>query len=274
MGKGWVKIHRSTFEHELWTAEPFTKGQAWVDLFGNANHAESSFWVRGIEVRVQRGQVAWSEITMAKRWKWSRGKVRRYLGMLENRGMIVQQTNKVTSVVTICNYCTFQDADTTDSTTGGTTGGTTDGQQTDNRRYTNKNVKNEKNEKNLKTTSPQAGDALAKAFERYWSTVKNKVGKKQAEKAFKVKAGSEPETFADKLIADMAERHRIGQFGFDKLHPATYINNERWTDAYIAGSESGNVKQFGIRDVYEADDWVNTIEQQEVIDHDEQKRIG
>lgn len=148
MSKGWIKLHRSTFDNDLWTAEPFTKGQAWVDLIGHANHRPASIWIRGIEVSVDRGQLAWSELTMAKRWQWSRGKVRRYLGMLENRGMVVQQTNKLTTILTICKYEVYQAEQTTGSTTSGTTCNTTDGQQTDNKQYTNKNVKNGENDEN------------------------------------------------------------------------------------------------------------------------------
>lgn len=148
MSKGWIKLHRSMFDNDLWTAEPFTKGQAWIDLIGHANHRPASIWVRGIEVSIERGQLAWSELTMSERWKWSRGKVRRYLGMLRDRGMVVQQTNKVTTILTICKYETYQAEQTAYETTDSTTGRTTDGQQTDNRRYTNKNVKKNKNDEN------------------------------------------------------------------------------------------------------------------------------
>lgn len=157
MSKGWIKLHRSMFDNDLWTAEPFTKGQAWIDLIGHANHRPASIWIRGIEVSVERGQLAWSELTMADRWKWSRGKVRRYLRMLQDRGMVVQQTNKVTTVLTICKYETYQTENTTGETTNRTTGRTTDGQQTDNRRYTNKNVKNGENkDKDIKPGPQQA----------------------------------------------------------------------------------------------------------------------
>lgn len=157
MSKGWIKLHRSTFDNDLWTAEPFTKGQAWIDLIGHANHRPASIWIRGIEVNVNRGQLAWSELTMAKRWQWSRGKVRRYLGMLESRCMVVQQTNKLTTILTICKYEVYQTEQTTDETPNGTTGRTTDGQQTDNRRYTNKNDKNVKNDekKDIPPKSPK-----------------------------------------------------------------------------------------------------------------------
>ena len=151
--QGWIKLHRSISDNDLWLSEPFTYGQAWVDLLANAAHKDTSFFVRGIEIRLNRGDLGWSEVTLSKRWKWSRGKVRRYLGMLKNRGMIVQQTNQATSVISICNYCLYQSEN-----------GCTEHQivqqtehqvvqQTDSRRYTYKNDKNVKNEKEVKPTS-------------------------------------------------------------------------------------------------------------------------
>lgn len=36
--------------------------------------------------------------------------------------------------------------------------------------------------------------------------------------------------FTDTLINDIRQRLRLGQFGFDRLHPATYLNQARWQD--------------------------------------------
>ena len=143
MFKGWLKLHRSLLDNDLWLAETFTKGQAWVDLIGHANHRAASIWIRGNEVRVERGQLAWSELTMAKRWKWSRGKVRRYLGTLESRQMVVQQTSPLTTLLTICKYEVYQGSDTADETADGTANrtadSTADGQQTVHKQECNKN---------------------------------------------------------------------------------------------------------------------------------------
>jgi len=135
---GWIKLHRSLAESNLWKSEKFTKAQAWVDLIIGANHKKGSFWVRGIEVKLERGQIGWSEITMAKRWGWSRSKVRRFLGWLKSDQKITQQAiHKITTIVTLVNYELYQRHDTTD--------GTIKEQQKDNRRYTNKNDKKNTN---------------------------------------------------------------------------------------------------------------------------------
>ena len=139
---GWIKLHRSLSEHDIWTKEVFTDGQAWVDLLILANHKPGNVKVRGIWVDVKRGQVAWSHESLAKRWKWSRGKVERFLKFLcrENMLEMEQQKTCVLSLNTIINYDSYQGSNTTNDAT--------DGRQTEQQTDTNKNDKNEKKIKN------------------------------------------------------------------------------------------------------------------------------
>ena len=138
---GWLKLWRKLGDSELWLAEPFTRGQAWVDLLMLANHTDGYLRKRGIRVEVRRGQVGWSEGKLAKRWQWSRGKVRRFMSELasEKEQKTVQQKSNITNLNTILNYEQYQG--------NGTTDGHQTVQQTDTKRYSNKNGKNGKNEK-------------------------------------------------------------------------------------------------------------------------------
>lgn len=133
--KGWIKLYRQLSDNEIWLSEKFTDGQAWVDLLLLANHKNGFIKVRGIRIDILAGQCGYSVVSLAKRWKWSRGKVIRFLEFLvkENMIKIVQQNNKLSTIISIINYTNYQYV--------GTTNDTTDGQQTD----TNKNDKNEKN---------------------------------------------------------------------------------------------------------------------------------
>jgi len=101
-------ISRKLFDNPIWYHETFTRGQAWVDIIGNANYKENEFMVRGNLVKIKRGQLGWSELTMAKRWKWSRNKVRRFLSMLEMKQQIKQQKTNITTIITILNYENYQ----------------------------------------------------------------------------------------------------------------------------------------------------------------------
>jgi hypothetical protein len=147
--KGWVSIHRTLVNHPLWIGEKFTRGQAWVDLILLANHAEGYLRVRGVRIDVMRGQVGWSEVALAKRWRWSRGKVKRFFIELENDKQIVQQKNNVTSIISIVNYNIYQQNESTNSTVSDTTNDTTKKQQTDTKQDTNNNANNGKNDKKV-----------------------------------------------------------------------------------------------------------------------------
>ena len=86
---GWIKIHRQLVESEVWLSEPFSRSQAWVDLICLANHKEGFIRTKkGTRVKVERGQVGYSQEALAKRWQWSRGKVRRYLSELEKTDLM------------------------------------------------------------------------------------------------------------------------------------------------------------------------------------------
>ena len=116
MTNGYIKLYRSSQDNPLYFSEPFTKWQAWVDLLLLANHKTNTIFIRGHAVTIKRGQVLAGERFLAKRWKWSRGKVRRFLHFLgpDTAHQIVPQTDHVCTLITICNYDTYQGSGTTD----------------------------------------------------------------------------------------------------------------------------------------------------------------
>ncbi|HGJ5865981.1 MAG TPA: helix-turn-helix domain-containing protein, partial [Arsenophonus nasoniae] len=73
-------------------------------------------------------------------------------------------------------------------------------------------------------------DLIDLAFEGiFWPQVQRKVGKQSAKSAFKTQfrlwrkeTGKTAEQFAEFLVADIRLRLQAKQFGFEKLHPATY----------------------------------------------------
>ena len=159
---GWVRLHRKIENNFLWFLEPFTKAQAWIDLFLNANHQDSKIDVRGNIIEIKKGQIGWSELTMCKRWKWSKGKVRRFLKLLETEQQIIQQKDRyITTIITIINYDDYQkDIKTVQQTV----------QQKDSRQYIDNNDKNEKNVKKEGFRPPSLDEVKTYCEER-----KNKV---------------------------------------------------------------------------------------------------
>ena len=169
MSNGWIKIHRCMMDNPLYHSEPFNRTHAWIDLLLLANSNDNFFYKRGIRVNIQRGQIGHDADTLAKRWKWSRGKVERYLTMLESDGMIVRQKSNVTTLISICKYDDYQANDKANSKANNKANGHQTVKQTD----TNKNVKNDKNEKNkeiyrqilhLKITRAEVDELIASGY--------------------------------------------------------------------------------------------------------------
>lgn len=108
---GWIKLHRKITENPLYFSEPFNRSMAWIDLLLLANHADNYFFKRGIRVEVKVGQIGYDLDSLAKRWKWSRGKVERFILMLENDNQVIRQKTNVTTLISIVNYKEYQTDD-------------------------------------------------------------------------------------------------------------------------------------------------------------------
>ena len=106
--------------------------------------------------------------------------------------------------------------------------------------HTKNNIKNtiqNTNKKNIQKKPAILG--LESHFEKFWSAGMRKVGKPQALKSFKssyesynAKYPLSLDDFTQMLVDDVVKRNQLCQFGFDKLHPVTYLNNWRWLDEY------------------------------------------
>lgn len=108
MFSGWIKLYRQLRDHELWNAERFTKGQAWVDILLMANYKPTIIPIRGQELHLDRGDLAWSQVSLARRWRWNERTVNRFLAMLQRRQMIRCRINNLTTVISIVNFDEYQ----------------------------------------------------------------------------------------------------------------------------------------------------------------------
>lgn len=142
MAEGWVKLHRGIMNNPLWTQEQFSRGQAWVDLILMVNHEDKKILFDGGLTECKRGERILSIRQLGERWKWSRGKVTRFLDTLQGDGMIVYKTDHKKTTLNIVNYNVYQDI-VTQKKPVKSHRRATDEPLTD----TNKNDKNEKNDK-------------------------------------------------------------------------------------------------------------------------------
>jgi hypothetical protein len=102
--KGYIPLSREILNSPHYLSEKFTKSAAWIDLLLLASFQSSTFCVRGISVQVGRGQLAWSQKSLAARWQWSKRKITRFLAGLKSAGQMDFQNSNVTTLITIHSF--------------------------------------------------------------------------------------------------------------------------------------------------------------------------
>ena len=218
---GWISLHRKIMDNKYWLSEPFTRAQAWVDLLLLANHKPGQIRKRGILIDVNRGQVGFSEESLAARWRWSRGKVLRFLSELKTGQQIervpVQQNPKLSSLISIINYDFYQSGDTTKEQKAEQQ----TVQQTDIKRYRNNNDNKEKKE----YMSDSDFNIFYQAYPRH-------VAKKKALDAWK--RIERAEGLFEKIMSALDQQKQLDGWKKDNgkyvPHPATWLNSRRWED--------------------------------------------
>jgi hypothetical protein len=110
--KGWIALYRSMADHPLWTAEKFTKAQAWLDLLMMAVYINTDLVIGLTPVTLERGEILTSKVKLANRWKWDRETVTRFLMYLRREGMCHSKTNRDIehgfTVISIQNFDKYQ----------------------------------------------------------------------------------------------------------------------------------------------------------------------
>lgn len=107
MNKGFIKLHRRTFNHKFWTkSRVFSEFEAWLDLLQQARFEETDTteYVGDRSITYGRGQLPASRTFLAKRWGWGQNKVRAFLENLKKDRSITTDARQGVSVITICKY--------------------------------------------------------------------------------------------------------------------------------------------------------------------------
>lgn len=122
--KGFKITPRCFFDSDIWLdPSPFDVRSAWQDLIRRAQWSPTDSLKNYGDVKLDRGELITSFLGLARYWRWSRGKVKRFIEKLEKQGRIRTRRVMVTDsktvskrtqdghsflVVTICKYDEYQ----------------------------------------------------------------------------------------------------------------------------------------------------------------------
>lgn len=147
---GWIKLHRITTEHWIWT-NPI-KFQWWVRMLMEVNHSNKEILIGNTLYMIERGQSGKSLRTWALLFGVGTKAVVNFFELLEKDEMIIRKTigkgKHSTTLIIISNYENYQGIEETLKPTQGATLSTT---QEQHEGHTNKNdkeiINNDNNEK-------------------------------------------------------------------------------------------------------------------------------
>jgi hypothetical protein len=104
---GWIKIHREIADH--WIFQDAGKFKWWIDMLFLASYEANRVNIGNRIVEVKRGQFLGSLAFLSKRWGVSKERVISFLRLLQSDGMIDKSSDKNITLITICNYESYQD---------------------------------------------------------------------------------------------------------------------------------------------------------------------
>lgn len=105
--EGWIKIHRKIKDHWLWNSDHRLKW--WIDILLTVNHADTKVLIKGKLIECKRGQSIRSLETWAKDWNVTKKTVKEYFELLQKDSMLVYESIKISTRITVCNYEDYQE---------------------------------------------------------------------------------------------------------------------------------------------------------------------
>lgn len=113
--RGFICVARGLLDHPIVGVRsntPYSRTEAWQWLLLEAAYKPRRYQAGAVLVDLQRGQLAHSTRYMARAWTWSEAAVRRFLSRLKTGAgtgaMIDASTDAGVTVITICNYESYQ----------------------------------------------------------------------------------------------------------------------------------------------------------------------
>lgn len=116
-------MHREWMNNRAFKKEPYTEREAWCWLVEKTIFLpQYTVNIKGKPIELERGQLSYSIRYLAKAWDWKPKRTLMFLKKLEKWHMIETQKETGQTIITICNYNKYQDAEKIKKQEGNTKG--------------------------------------------------------------------------------------------------------------------------------------------------------
>ena len=102
--QGFTQIPNHIFKNANWVESKFDDRLALIDLYNLAQFKDGYVIKKAQYIPLKPGQIGWSQESLAVRWKWSIGKVRRFLTNMQTVGYIDIEATNVSTTITLLDW--------------------------------------------------------------------------------------------------------------------------------------------------------------------------
>lgn len=205
-GNGWIKLHRKFLEWE-WYDDINTK-VLFIHLLLKANYKDKKW--RGVDIK--RGQLLTGLNSLKEETNLSVQQLRTSISKLEKTGEINKQSNKQYSIITVCNYDSYNKKEDE------STNKATHDQQSTNKEATNDQQQHKKERK-------EEGKNINIPFERFWNLYDKKKGSKyKCEKKWNNLTTKDREAIIN-MLPIWKQQFKDKQY---QPYPYTFLNGRVW----------------------------------------------
>ena len=207
MDQSFIKVYRKIQDNWIWDNPLYLK--CWIDMLMRASIKSSSMLINNQIIKVNRGEIVFSQNNFANRNKMSRQQLRTFLKKLEKTNMIEVKSNQLLTHLIIVGYQQYNDYKPTNKYIKATKS-----------QPTNNHLKRKKESKNKEN----------KDFDLFWEHYPKKVGKKKVQDKFN--SNNYP---IDLILKNLELQKKSDQWQNQQFipNPETYLNQERWTDEVV-----------------------------------------
>tara|TARA_R110002012_G_scaffold55981_4_gene143021 strand:- start:3584 stop:4384 length:801 start_codon:yes stop_codon:yes gene_type:complete len=114
MSLGWISLHRKILNNPILSrGRVYSRFEAFVYMLLRANHSENKCVIGNQLINIKTGSFITSQKKLIKEFNWGSTKLRGFLKLLETDNMIETKTTTYSTMITIINYGSYQNLETT-----------------------------------------------------------------------------------------------------------------------------------------------------------------
>ena len=115
--KGWISLHRKILDNPILSrGKIYSRFEAFVYFLLQANHKENKCVIGNHLIQVKKGSFITSQKKLMNEFKWGSTKLRAFLKLLEGDEMIETKSTTYSTMITIINYSSYQNLQTSNKT--------------------------------------------------------------------------------------------------------------------------------------------------------------